>query len=81
MIRCFGRSNPKVAREKKGLARIERQSAGLTDTANTFTKTSPEAGAGFSTSAIRSVSGGGPYLSDMNAFISGAPSLRSRRPL
>jgi hypothetical protein len=30
-IRRFGRSNPKVVREKKGLARMERQSAGLTD--------------------------------------------------
>ena len=51
---------------------MERQSAGLTDTASTFTKTSSAAGVGFSTSAIRSVSGG-PYLSNMNAFITGAP--------
>jgi hypothetical protein len=41
-----------VAREKKGLARMERQSAGLTDTASTFTSASSAAGAGFSTSAI-----------------------------
>ena len=36
-ILCFGRSKPEVAREKKGLARIERQSAGFTDIPSTFT--------------------------------------------
>jgi hypothetical protein len=74
-IRCFGRSNPKVAREKKGLARMERQSAGLTDTASTFTSASSATGTGFSTSAIRSISGG-PYFSNMKAFITGAPGCR-----
>ena len=70
-----------VARENKGFARMERQSAGLTETASTFTRASSAAGAGFSTSAIRSVSGG-PYFSLMNAFITpgcaGAP--RGGRP-
>jgi hypothetical protein len=60
--------------------RMERQSAGLTDTANTFTNTSSAAGVGCSTSAIRSISGG-PYFSKINAFITGAPTFRSRRPL
>jgi hypothetical protein len=57
---------------------MERQSAGLTDTASTFTNASSAAGAGLSTSAIRSVSGG-PYFSNMNAFITGAPGFRWRR--
>src|SRR4029453_19512864 len=67
-ILCFGRRNPRVAREKKGLARIERQSAGLTDTPSTFTSASSATGAGFLTSAMRSISGG-PYFSETNAFI------------
>jgi len=59
---------------KEGLARMERQSAGLTDTASTFTNPSSATGTGFSTSAIRSASGG-PYLSEINAFILALPSL------
>ena len=59
---------------------MERQSAGLTDTASTLTSASSAAGAGFLTSAIRSISGG-PYFSKMNAFITGAPRFRWRRPL
>ena len=53
-ILCFGRSTPRVAREKSGLPRKECQSAALTDVASTFTRTSSASGAGFSTSAIRS---------------------------
>jgi hypothetical protein len=51
---------------------MERQSAGLTDTASTFTSTSSATGTGFTTSAIRSISGG-PYFSKMKALITGAP--------
>ena len=40
--------------------------------ASTFTRTSSASGAGLSTSAIRSVSGG-PYFSQMNAFMTGLP--------
>ena len=65
------RSQQTEWRAKKGLARIERQSAGFTDIPSTFTRTSSAFGAGIPTSAIRSVSGG-PYFSHMNAFITGA---------
>jgi len=59
---------------------MERQSAGLTDIASTFTSTSSATGMGFMTSAIRSISGG-PYFSEINASSFALPSLRSRRPL
>jgi hypothetical protein len=49
---------------------MECQSAGLTDIARTRTRTSSAPGTGFSTSAIRS-SSGGPYLSHRNAFMTG----------
>src|SRR3954453_12745548 len=71
-IPCFGRSRPREAREKRGLARRQCQAAGFTETASTLTSTTPAFGAGFSVSASRSVSGG-PYLSHMNAFMTGAP--------
>jgi hypothetical protein len=58
----FGRSSPRVARENRGLPRMECQSAALTDIASTFTRASSAFGAGLSISAIRSVSGG-PYFS------------------
>jgi hypothetical protein len=61
-ILWFGRSRPRVARENRGLPRSTCQSAALTDAASTLTRTSSAFGAGLSTSAIRSVSGG-PYLS------------------
>lgn len=54
----FRRSNTRVARENRGLPRMECQSAALTDIASTFTRTSPAFGAGLSASAIRSVCGG-----------------------
>ena len=58
----FRPPQPRVAREKSGLPRRHCQSAALTDVARTFTRTSPASGAGLSTRAIRSISGG-PYLS------------------
>jgi hypothetical protein len=61
-----------VAREKIGLPRMQCQSAGLIETASTFTKISSAVGAGFSMSASLRISGG-PYLSHMKAFITGAP--------
>jgi hypothetical protein len=57
-----GDVDPRVARENRGLPRSTCQSAALTDAASTLTRTWPTSGTGWSTSAIRSRSGG-PYRS------------------
>jgi hypothetical protein len=58
----FRPQQPQGGAREQGLAAYGCQSAALTDTASTFTRTSPAFGAGLPASAIRRVCGG-PYSS------------------